>query len=164
MSDKIDIGEFPSDYKGRRTYVPVVGMSELVASCYVYRGGDGRYHLHPEYGGTWDGLAARSNTVRMPYVMRDIGAYQSPIDGTYISSRSEHRNHLKTHDVLEVGNEPIGRMQRPDYAPKPREIGEGVKRRLEEVRAMPQRQYDEQVQQHFHEVKQIQTEVQANGD
>lgn len=39
------------------------------------------------------------------YVMPDIQPYQSMIDGSMISSRSQHRAHLKAHGCIEVGNE-----------------------------------------------------------
>lgn len=39
------------------------------------------------------------------YVMGDIQPYQSMIDGSYIESRSKHRQHLKAHGCIEVGNE-----------------------------------------------------------
>jgi hypothetical protein len=77
--------------------------------------------------------------------MRDIGEYKSPLDGRMITSRSQHRDHMREHDVIEVGNEPIGNMTPPNTDAKPREIGEIVKRRIEEVSAMPQAQYDAHV-------------------
>lgn len=40
-----------------------------------------------------------------PQVMRDIGEYVSPIDGTFISSRSQHRDHMRRHGVIEMGND-----------------------------------------------------------
>lgn len=40
-----------------------------------------------------------------PQVMRDIGEYVSTIDGTFISTRSAHRDHMKRHGVIEMGNE-----------------------------------------------------------
>ena len=40
-----------------------------------------------------------------PRVMRDIEGYVSPIDGKFVSSRSEHREHMKRHGVMELGNE-----------------------------------------------------------
>jgi hypothetical protein len=39
------------------------------------------------------------------YVMPDIQPYQSMADGTMITSRSEHREHLKKHGLQEIGNE-----------------------------------------------------------
>ena len=39
------------------------------------------------------------------YVMNDIQPYQSMIDGSMITSRSHHREHLQAHGCIEVGNE-----------------------------------------------------------
>ena len=38
-------------------------------------------------------------------VMGDIQPYISQIDGSVISSRSQHRTHLRDHNCIEVGNE-----------------------------------------------------------
>lgn len=38
-------------------------------------------------------------------VIRDIDPYQSMIDGSMITSRREHREHLARHGCFEVGNE-----------------------------------------------------------
>ena len=51
--------------------------------------------------------------VDAPMVMDDIAPYRSMIDGSMITSRSKHREHLRTHDCQELGNEPI------KYAAKP---------------------------------------------
>ena len=40
-----------------------------------------------------------------PMVMGDIQPYISQIDGSLINSRSRHREHLKEHKCIEVGNE-----------------------------------------------------------
>ena len=39
------------------------------------------------------------------YVMPDIQPYQSMADGSMITSRSKHREHLRAHNCFEVGNE-----------------------------------------------------------
>jgi len=39
------------------------------------------------------------------YVVPDIQPYQSMIDGSMITSRSRHREHLKAHNCIEVGND-----------------------------------------------------------
>lgn len=39
------------------------------------------------------------------YIQGDIQPYQSMIDGTMITSRLQHRNHLRLHNCIEVGNE-----------------------------------------------------------
>lgn len=38
-------------------------------------------------------------------VMPDINPYVSQIDGSVITSRSRHREHLKAHGCVEVGND-----------------------------------------------------------
>lgn len=43
--------------------------------------------------------------VDAPMIMGDIQPYKSMIDGQMITSRSQHRSHLKQHGMVEVGNE-----------------------------------------------------------
>mgnify|MGYP003347728235 FL=1 len=40
-----------------------------------------------------------------PMVMSDIEGYISQVDGTWIKSRSHHREHLKQHRMIELGND-----------------------------------------------------------
>jgi hypothetical protein len=40
-----------------------------------------------------------------PRVMSDISGYISQVNGQYIDSRSKHRDHLKRHGMIEVGND-----------------------------------------------------------
>ena len=40
-----------------------------------------------------------------PIVMPDIQPYQSMADGSMITSRSQHREHLRAHGCIEIGNE-----------------------------------------------------------
>ena len=47
----------------------------------------------------------RDNSGRYHYVMPDIQPYKSMIDGRMVTSRSEHRRHLKANNCIEVGNE-----------------------------------------------------------
>lgn len=42
---------------------------------------------------------------RSPQIMPDIKAYKSMIDGSTITSRSKHREHLRAHNCMEIGNE-----------------------------------------------------------
>lgn len=56
-------------------------------------------------------------------VMPDIEPYQSMIDGTMITSRSQHREHLARHGYEEVGNDSSlykPRPALPDAAPEKR--------------------------------------------
>lgn len=51
---------------------------------------------------------------RYHYVMPDIQPYKSMIDGRMITSRSEHRAHLKANNCVEVGNDdPAKHIKRP---------------------------------------------------
>lgn len=43
--------------------------------------------------------------VTAPYVAADMPPYQSMITGEMITSRSQHRAHLKAHNCIEIGNE-----------------------------------------------------------
>lgn len=43
--------------------------------------------------------------VNAPMVIGDIQPYKSMVDGSMITSRSQHRSHLKQHGMIEVGNE-----------------------------------------------------------
>ena len=40
-----------------------------------------------------------------PQIMRDISPYRSMINGQMITSRSQHRTHLRDHGCVEVGND-----------------------------------------------------------
>lgn len=40
-----------------------------------------------------------------PMVVSDISGYVSQVDGSWIDSRSKHRNHLKQHRMIELGND-----------------------------------------------------------
>jgi hypothetical protein len=60
-------------------------------------------------------------------VMPDIQPYKSMVTGEMITSRSRHREHLKMHNVIEIGNEDKY-LARPRQAPP-----SGLKQRLIEV-------------------------------
>jgi len=53
---------------------------------------------------TWyrEDLAETSNS---PQIMLDIQPYTSMVDGSMITSRSKHREHLRQHNCIEIGNE-----------------------------------------------------------
>lgn len=55
--------------------------------------------------------------------MPDIQPYQSMIDGRLITSRSQHRDHLKAHGAVEIGNDSsLNKPYKgiPDVAPQQR--------------------------------------------
>lgn len=60
----------------------------------------------PEAEALWEEklrMMQQSNASHM--VIADIQPYQSMATGEYITSRSKHREHLKKHGLIEVGNE-----------------------------------------------------------
>jgi hypothetical protein len=109
----MDLYDFPSDHIGRRTYVSVSGHVRSVPKYKTYRGSDGRNHLLPEFGGE----VFNENTG--PYILPDKSPYQSPLDGSYVTSRSQHREHMIRHNVIEFGDAPVptGQRNRDTHAP-----------------------------------------------
>lgn len=83
---------------------------------------DGTYKLVPKHE------AHLHRAVDAPYILDDIKAYRSPLDGSIISSRSQHRKHLIEHGVIEVGNEKLTRSAKKDY--QPRNVREDIEREL----------------------------------
>jgi hypothetical protein len=59
--------------------------------------------LWHNFGGVW--APADSPPAFSAMVMPDIQPYRSVIDGSLITSRSRHREHLRAHGCIEVGNE-----------------------------------------------------------
>lgn len=128
---------------GAAKYKAVYRDGQLFAE---YERGELTY-LNPSY------QAPKRSTQAAPMIIRDIGEYRSPLDGSMITSRSQHRDHMRAHDVVEVGNEKIGAITAAaDTSVKvDHELGQAIKRRVEEVEAMPQAQYDQQVKQQARE-------------
>lgn len=62
-------------------------------------------------------------------IIPDIQPYKSMIDGSMITSRSKHREHLKAHGCVEVGND--SSVLNPKY--KKPEPPPGLKRTLIEI-------------------------------
>mgnify|MGYP001564967467 CR=1 FL=1 len=52
-----------------------------------------------------------------PMVMGDIKPYRSMIDGSEITSRSKHREHLRAHGCIEIGNETKYLQPKPLQSP-----------------------------------------------
>lgn len=109
----LDLYDFPADHIGRRTYVSVSGHVRSVPKYKTYLGTDSRNHILPEYGGEYDNGAAG------PYIMPDKQPYRSPLDGTVVTSRSQHREHMRRHGVIEAGDMPMPTRQQNRDAHKP---------------------------------------------
>ncbi|MCB1460908.1 MAG: hypothetical protein KDJ90_00415 [Nitratireductor sp.] len=48
---------------------------------------------------------ANASDLPSPRLIRDIEPYKSMVTGEVITSRSKHRDHLRRHDLVELGNE-----------------------------------------------------------
>jgi hypothetical protein len=51
--------------------------------------------------------ATMTRAIVAPMVSDDIQPYRSMCDGSMITSRSQHRAHLRQHGVIEIGNDKI---------------------------------------------------------
>ena len=49
-----------------------------------------------------------------PMILDDIKPYRSMADGSVITSRSKHREHLKAHGCVEIGDQNM-QVQRPTF-------------------------------------------------
>lgn len=65
------------------------------------------------------------------YVVPDIQPYKSMITGEMITSRSQHREHLRQHNCFEIGNE-VGAALKT-ARPQPKADREGIRRTLAQV-------------------------------
>lgn len=93
----------------------------------------------PEAEQAWgDKLALDERASGSFYVVRDIGEYTSPVDGTRITSRSAHRDHIRRHDLIEIGNEKVGASAHKQSTGS---AGRDIKNALERARQMPEGQY-----------------------
>lgn len=87
-----------------------------------------------------------------PDVMGDIEPYQSMADGTWIKSRSHHREHLRQHGLREIGNETESLFNAydnlPDVAPQQRH--ELIRSQID---AMTQKEFKAAIKQDVDRVK-----------
>lgn len=58
----------------------------------------------------------KRSSLPAPMVIRDIEPYQSMVDGSVIGGRKQHRDHLRAHGMVELGNE----------KPKPRKVENAI--------------------------------------
>jgi len=65
-----------------------------------------------------------------PTVMPDIEGHISMADGTWVSSRSKHRENLKRNNCVEVGNDVSFEQKKPEFS---RKENEARKRQIAEI-------------------------------
>lgn len=66
-----------------------------------------------------------------PMVIGDIQPYRSVIDGSEIGGRRQHRDHLKSHGCVELGNDMPTNHPKPTRPPKA-EVVADIKRSMED--------------------------------
>lgn len=119
--DSDDLYEYPITHSGSRSYVSVRGHSRSIPKYKTYVGTDGYRHLHPDYGGDpFDGSGPAF------YYLPDKQSYISPLDGSEITSRSQHREHMIRHGVIEAGDMPVGHMNGAQRGPDMPSVGRDV--------------------------------------
>lgn len=86
----------------------------------------------PEAEEAWQSKQAMTKR-QAPMIQSDINGYISQVDGSWIDSKSKHREHLKRHRMIEVGNDvPMKQKQveLPSSEARRRAIGEIVYSKL----------------------------------
>lgn len=89
----------------RRRYVYIAGVAHEVSED---------YQTEPRASG--------------PIVMADIQPYKSVVTGEVVGGRRQHREHLRAHGLLEVGNEYVKPKAMPDVPGRREAIIETCKR------------------------------------
>lgn len=72
-----------------------------------------------------------SQVLGFAHVIPDIEPYRSCVTGERIRSRTHHKQHLREHGLVELGNEPIRQRKPVPLDP----LVPDIKRALEEVRS-----------------------------
>lgn len=93
----------------KRSYVQIDGqLVEKVSNNWAIIGTTNYYCI----AGRWSSEGLHSSA---PMVVPDIQPYKSVLTGEEITSRSRHREHLRQHGCIEVGNE-VPRTAPPEMA------------------------------------------------
>ena len=129
MSFPSDLYEYPDSHVGRKTFVSVQGHDRSVPKYKTYKGLGERNYILTEYGGDFSCASGGSHTL-LPDKLENL----SPIDGSYVTSRSTHREHMRRHGVEEAGDIKMGSMSRDDRAPMGR-VAPDIIRSIEELRS-----------------------------
>ena len=66
-----------------------------------------------------DKLAMKSRVA--PAIMPDIQGHISMADGSWVSSRSKHRENLKRNNCIEIGNDVSFEQKKPEFSRKEQE-------------------------------------------
>jgi putative FmdB family regulatory protein len=72
-----------------------------------------------------------SRCLSAPSVMADIQPYRSMATGEMITSRTQHRNHLKSRGLVEIGDQHESHQKQMDQRKEDQKKAEGVRLRQE---------------------------------
>jgi hypothetical protein len=64
--------------------------------------------------GKWILVEVTDTKSEIHAIMGDIKPYKSMVTGEMIEGRKAHRDHLKRHNVIEVGNDKVSQAAKPD--------------------------------------------------
>jgi hypothetical protein len=78
---------------------------------------------------SWQDKVAMKSRVA-PAIMPDIEGHISMADGTWVSSRSKHRENLKRNNCIEIGNDVSFEQKKPEFS---RKEHEARKREIAEI-------------------------------
>jgi hypothetical protein len=109
----------PTDIKAfEDNHAKVFGERKPTRGSFVWDSVKGEMVSKDEY-------YANRAEVNAPVVMNDIQPYKSMQTGEIITSRSQHRTHLKQHGLIEIGNEKM-----PERKPETKYNSDEVKRAI----------------------------------
>lgn len=77
----------------------------------------------------WNAAAVEREGSKGPIVVRDIEPYRSTETGETIQGRRQHRDHLRAHGMVEIGNERLP-DRKPIEAPP---VRDDIRRSLEQM-------------------------------
>ena len=63
-----------------------------------------------------------------PMIMPDIKPYRSTITGEIVGGRAQHKNHLRQHNLVEIGNEQVKPRPIPDVPGLREDLIRSIKR------------------------------------
>jgi len=78
---------------------------------------------------SWQDKVAMKSRIA-PAIMPDIEGHISMADGTWVSSRSKHRENLKRNNCIEIGNDVSFEQKKPEFS---RKEHEARKREIAEI-------------------------------
>lgn len=107
-------------------------MPTYTVRCQVCAAEQDIYRQVSEFGSWPDHCETQMQQVILPsYAIPDIQPYKSVVTGEFIGGRKQHREHLKAHNLTEVGNE----KPKPRPMPKVPDLKQDMIRSIQQLKA-----------------------------